>query len=211
MTGELEKTAKLLQTSYYVDNCLTSMDSEKETLKFIKESKSIMKAAQFDLRMWVTSPLQINETVKQIVSVLGLNWDTVTDELSCNINTLPQISAINKITKRTVLSLAQKIFDPIGITCPVTLPPKLLLQETWRRGLTRDTPLPKDLATDFKNWYVHVEYLKQCKIPRRLTAECLTDLDSLSIHMFCDASKHAMGACIFLRGEKKNKVSAYDL
>lgn len=35
------------------------------------------------------------------------------------------------VTRRTMLSLAQRVFDPISFTCPVSLSPKLLLQQCW--------------------------------------------------------------------------------
>ncbi|GFY57980.1 hypothetical protein TNIN_96061 [Trichonephila inaurata madagascariensis] len=40
-----------------------------------------------------------------------------------------------QMTKRKILSIAHKIFDPIGFTCPV---PKLLLQECWKHEISED-------------------------------------------------------------------------
>lgn len=48
--GKDKETAGILAKSFYVDNCLTSMDSKEELNKFIAEAKDIMKQAKFDLR-----------------------------------------------------------------------------------------------------------------------------------------------------------------
>ncbi|CAH2085266.1 unnamed protein product [Euphydryas editha] len=184
--------AQHLQNSFYVDNCVTSLDTEAEV-------------REFDLRQWVTAPLQINETSDKNISVLGLVWDTCSDELYCNTNSLPELKETKAITKRNLLSLTQRIFDPIGILCPVTLVPKIILQETWRRDISWDEPLPTDLEQSFRAWYKHLTCLSQCRIPRRLTLDMLTEC-GLSLHLFTDASQLAIAACIFLRSERQGKV-----
>ncbi|KAI5631340.1 pao retrotransposon peptidase domain-containing protein [Phthorimaea operculella] len=167
--------AELLNRSWYVDNCLTSFDTEAETREFIQEAKQIMQAAKFNLRMWVTSPMKINEVGKDVISVLGINWDTVSDQLYCNTFNLPAINDIKRVTKRELLSLTQRVFDPIGYTSPVMLVPKLIMQETWRRDLPWDDTLPSDLMKKFLDWYKELTYLNDCRIPRRLTAENLKE------------------------------------
>ncbi|KAF8789385.1 hypothetical protein HNY73_007325 [Argiope bruennichi] len=47
-----KETARQLQKSFYVDNCITSLETRKETAKFISEAKELMSAAKFDLRGW---------------------------------------------------------------------------------------------------------------------------------------------------------------
>lgn len=65
---------------------------------------------------------------KNKVKVLGLKWDTMTDELYCNFTNI-KLHKDEKVTKRNILSWMNQIFDPIGIYLPITLTPKLLLQE----------------------------------------------------------------------------------
>lgn len=52
--------------------------------------------------------------------VLGLVWQPNSDTLACNVNsTKTEIG--NTMSKRQLLSIAQKTFDPIIFTGPVTL------------------------------------------------------------------------------------------
>ncbi|GFY79107.1 hypothetical protein TNIN_127931 [Trichonephila inaurata madagascariensis] len=46
-----EKTATLLE-SFYVDNCVTSVDDHEELEKFIEESKTVLSTTKFELRGW---------------------------------------------------------------------------------------------------------------------------------------------------------------
>ncbi|XP_045451223.1 uncharacterized protein LOC123660165 [Melitaea cinxia] len=203
---EQKDTADILARSFYVDNLVTSLDSIEQTQKFIQDAKRVMNEGKFDLRQWVTSPLEINETQNTVISILGLQWDTDTDELYCNISNLPPFLDISKVTKRNLLSLTQKIFDPIGFTCPVTLVPRLILQKTWNMKMTWDEQLPEDILSQFKDWYDNVTYLNNCRLPRRLSIDLLPEC-SASLHMFCDASKDGYAACVFLRTEKEGNVS----
>lgn len=203
---DCRNTADILAKSFYVDNLVTSLDSTEQTLQFMQEAKNIMHEGKFHLRQWVTSPLKVNESNNNVISVLGLQWDTVSDELYCNLNAFPSYKDIEKITKRNILSLAQKIFDPIGFTCPVSLIPKLILQKLWNQKTTWDEEITGDMLSQFKMWYVNIEFLKECKLPRRVSAERLQDCIT-SLHMFCDASKDAYAACVFLRTVNKGNVT----
>ncbi|XP_055944574.1 uncharacterized protein LOC129975535 [Argiope bruennichi] len=198
-----KETARQLQKSFYVDNCITSLETREEAAKFISEAKELMSAAKFDLRGWVTSEEIVEETQKRYIPILGLSWDTENDELSCN--SAIKISEEN-ITKRTLLSIAQRIYDPIGFTSPTALIPKIILQKTWKRKINWDDVLPPDICNEFLDWYKHVNLLKDCKIPRRLISNPFKDCQ-ISLHCFSDASEASYAACIFLRAEYNGKVS----
>ncbi|XP_055936622.1 uncharacterized protein LOC129966232 [Argiope bruennichi] len=127
-----KETARQLQKSFYVDNCIPSLETREEAAKFISEAKELMSTAKFDLRGWVTSAEIVEETKKRYIPILGLSWDTENDELSCN--SAIKISEEN-ITKRTLLSIAQRIYDPIGFTSPTALIPKIILQKHGKEKL----------------------------------------------------------------------------
>ncbi|XP_035229049.1 uncharacterized protein LOC118201122 [Stegodyphus dumicola] len=202
-SDERKHTSCQLKESFYVDNCITSLVTKEEAEKFISEAKELMSAAQFELRGWVTSEKIVEETHDKFISILGLSWDTETDELFCgSMVEIPE----KRITKRVVLSAAQRLFDPIGITCPVSLIPKVLLQNIWKRKINWDDVLPIDISNRFLAWVKKLSLLKECKIPRRLVSGPFEDC-RISLHCFCDASEVSYAACIFLRSEFNEKIS----
>ncbi|GBO33896.1 hypothetical protein AVEN_81534-1, partial [Araneus ventricosus] len=52
VTEHLEVTAQKLLESFYVDNCVTSVDNEEELRRFMIESREILSPAKFNLRGW---------------------------------------------------------------------------------------------------------------------------------------------------------------
>ncbi|GFW48306.1 integrase catalytic domain-containing protein [Trichonephila clavipes] len=135
--------------------------------------------------------------------VLGLIWNLKDDCLSCNINC--QKNEGKAITKRSLLSIANHIFDPIGFTAPVTLKPKLILQEIWKLKLKWVENLPKDILNQVKKWLEQLPIFASIKIPRCLNLSS-NGIKRLTLHVFCDASKKAYAACVFLRVEYEENV-----
>ncbi|KAJ0181357.1 hypothetical protein K1T71_003442 [Dendrolimus kikuchii] len=201
-TNLYTKTAKRLKESFYVDNCVTSLDSEEEVKEFIKESIDLMEQGKFDLRGWMTNLVNKNEETNT-VSVLGLQWERNTDELRCNLKLK---TVVNKITKRVLLSITQQIFDPIGILCPTTLVPKLIIQKVWSLSTGWDEEIPKHLETEYKEWLNTVSHIEKCKIARRISDFPLYECNT-TVHVFCDASKEAYAGCVFIRTEYKGTVT----
>ncbi|GFQ99657.1 integrase catalytic domain-containing protein [Trichonephila clavata] len=90
---------------------------------------------------------------------------TDSDMLSCKIQL--NIEPDKTVTKRSVLAVAHRVFDPIGFTAPVMLIPKLILKETWVLKLKWDEILPDGLIRKFKMWYQQLNAL-EIKLPRWL-------------------------------------------
>lgn len=221
--NHLQNIACKLKKSMYVDNCVTSCKSKEELMHFIKQSKEIMFSAGFDLRGWVynSEPSEIldvnredekisqvtGETLnEEIVSVLGLYWNVAEDTLFCNPK-LNDYSGVD-LSKRIILSIASQLFDPIGFICPVTLIPKIIMQECWRRKLSWDAKLPNDLEKKFLKWKEKLSFLKDVRIPRKI----LNNFDEetgLSFHVFCDASQHSYATCIYVRNENCSDVKCH--
>ncbi|GFX86109.1 uncharacterized protein TNCV_2341781 [Trichonephila clavipes] len=133
VSRHLQLTAQKLLESFYVDNCLTSVDNAEDIERFMLESKEILSLAKFNLHGWVYTSVSEAEKgtlleEEKKVPVLGLIWKPDKDTISVNWEENSKINEI-PVTKRKILSAVHRIFDPIGFTCPVTLEPKILLQE----------------------------------------------------------------------------------
>ncbi|GFW84207.1 integrase catalytic domain-containing protein [Trichonephila clavipes] len=133
-------------------------------------------------------------------SVLGMLWNLDKDTLRCNIN-FEILTCETKITKRLILSTVQKVFDANGLLSPTTLPPKLLLQETWKLELPWDSELPKNIVNKFMKWANEMYLLKEVSVPRYIAIN-----ETSELHIFVDASKSSYGACAFVRTVVENDV-----
>jgi hypothetical protein len=181
-----------LRDSFYVDNLATSLDSEEALISFKRDSCVVMAPGDFELRCWERTG---KETEEGKVSVLGLDWNSLEDVLSVSLRWCESL-VMGIIFKRVVLSVAQRVFDPVGFTCPATLYDKLLLQRAWKRKTDRDSELEPDLRESFLAWMRGLPCLGEVKIPRWMGGGV-----RCSLHMFCDASADAYAAVVFLRAE----------
>ncbi|GFX65966.1 integrase catalytic domain-containing protein [Trichonephila clavipes] len=153
-----------------------------------------MTEGMFDLRGWESSVIP-SESMTSLV--LGLIWDKNSDTLEIDSESL-KFDEKEKITKRKILSLVSRVFDPIGFLAPVMIQPKILLQATWKTKETWDDEVNDKIRKKFLKWGKQLKYFKNIKIPRWLG---VMEESNLSIHTFVDASKTAYAACIFLRSE----------
>jgi len=80
-------------------------------------------------------------------SLLGLKWDKLRDVLSV---TVPTPKADN--TKRGVLAKVASIYDPLGMTSPLSLSGKLLYQDPCNLRAGWDEQLCPDLARQWTHW-----------------------------------------------------------
>lgn len=134
----MKDIAEKLKITFYVDNCITGVSNIEEQEIFIERAKALMLNGQFNLRGW-ESNVACKYTTKHSgdTALLGRIWNLDSDTLRCNIN-VNIIDFDIKVTKRLILSILHSIFNPIGVLAPITLLPKLLLQETWKEKFSWD-------------------------------------------------------------------------
>ncbi|GFV63172.1 uncharacterized protein TNCV_4329971 [Trichonephila clavipes] len=150
------EAAEKLKDSMYVDYCLASVDSSKELESFQRDSTELLALGKFDLRGWRHSDIESNfdfqdnqqKSDQQEIQVLGLMWNVKEDTFPISYRETES----KEVTKRRILSLAHRIFDPIGFTCPITLIPKLLIQECWKIEASWDSKLQIDIERKLEKW-----------------------------------------------------------
>ncbi|UYV79423.1 K02A2.6-like [Cordylochernes scorpioides] len=144
---EHKPLAQRLQKSFYVDNLVTSVNSFEELQDLKLTATSIMYNARMELSRWEHSLDVASDTYPferaEISKVLGIYWDKREDCLSCEI----PVAIPPKITKRSILSCLDQIYDLIGFLNPILIKPKIILQKVW---IKRDNQLGTFVANRVK-------------------------------------------------------------
>ncbi|KRX49588.1 hypothetical protein T09_1788 [Trichinella sp. T9] len=185
-----DKTARLITSNMYVDDLVLSCDSIEEAKKLVQESKSLFGKGGFNLTGFVSNcssvvgydgALPFGKDPKpagRLLKTLGVLWDTESDQLSFR---QPEVDAEEQDTKRTLLSLAATIFDPLGYLTPFTVRAKMLLQLLWQEGTSWDDPLPVPVEAVWRNWKGELADLSQVSIDRACIQCSLMELVYISV------------------------------
>ncbi|XP_071035402.1 uncharacterized protein [Parasteatoda tepidariorum] len=197
-----QDVSETLKSAYNVDNCVALVNSENELQRFVKVSTEIMAKGKFELRGWEYSAVKRSSVPMVPSQVLGLLWDRNEDVIFCDtqfISNHPE-----KITRRSILSMAQQVFDPLGFSCPATLYPKLLLQESWWSELGWDTEVCEYTKLKVLNWIGEMRKLKDLKIKRQVFPDNYLESE---LHTICDASGLSYAAVVYLRCKTDESIS----
>ena len=130
--------------------------------------------------------------------ILGVTWNVDNDQLRFGFANIAYQARQLEPTKWNVVSLVGRFYDPLGFLSPIVIRFKIFFQELCERGQEWDQPLPPDLLA---KWKELIEELEQC--PAISLARCIwigspTEGVSCSLYGFCDASKHAYAAVVYL-------------
>ena len=78
-------------------------------------------------------------------SVLGVQRDLASDELTFDFSEIIGMGESIKLTKRNILKVSSSFYDPLGIISPITVQAKIIFQLLCKERLDWDSELPKTL------------------------------------------------------------------
>ena len=111
------------------------------------------------------------------------------------------------MTKRSLLSLASKMFDPLGLIPPFIVRAKPLFQELWLNGSHWDDPLDSDIKAKCLSWKPELLQLKD--VISRCFGNGIIQDSAVEVHGFGDAFLKACGAAVYIRiRDKQDNVSS---
>ena len=210
-----------LKTEFYVDNLVSGAETVQEAKELFAKTRDIFKAGHFNLRQWKSNNAQFvdyakmqmedrdNETESTFASdinsnvpechakVLGVQWDTVEDKFIIDLTFLQSAASSNSFTKRELLQITSRIYDPMGFLSPVMILPKLLFQKICSSKQSWDSPLEADVDLQWKQWLQEISRLKLI-IPRCIFNSSET-VDQVTLHGFSDASSVSYAAAVYIR------------
>ena len=195
---EQSKVISELNENLYVDNWMTGGDEVSEVMQMKKEGTDVMKMAGMELAQFESNErviLDASELNESNVKILGMKWNP---NLDCFLFFGIEVDPSLVITKRVVLSLIARQFDPMGFLNPFVIKLKILFQDLWRLGIDWDTEVPDEIATTVKSWIDDLSLLRNWRIQRQFFNGKWNDVISVTIHSFGDSSEKAFGACVYL-------------
>lgn len=204
--------AQVLRTQTYIDDIITGSDTEEEALELQGQLVNLLRRGGFELRKWISnsphllqalpeghleSPVFLQESEQPHFSILGLHWNPTSDCFTYSLN----FPVDSKPTKRSVLSVIAKIYDPCGFLAPCIMSAKCFMQFLWTTGLSWDDPLPTDLVQKWTTFVTDAQSLTKVSIPRafQLSHSCAVEL-----HGFSDASESGYAAVVYFRCQLPN-------
>ncbi|XP_026682006.1 uncharacterized protein LOC103512836 [Diaphorina citri] len=197
--------ASKVETDLYMDDLATSVFNADEACVLFEQMVGLFKAGGFTLTKWATNSgevlqeIPVADRLSEIVQwdadssvkILGLQWSADRDifYFKINIDNKP-------CTKRNMLSLISRLFDPLGLLAPVILWAKQLIQQLWCLNLSWDETPPPHIVEDWEAFQSQLPLLSDLSFPRHLF---VVENCTLQIFGFGDASVKGFGGVVYSR------------
>ncbi|XP_059226223.1 uncharacterized protein LOC131998099 isoform X3 [Stomoxys calcitrans] len=210
--SEFPLACKVIESDTYVDDVISGCDSVTEAIKLAHELVLLLAKSGFTLRKWSSNSTELLSTIPsefqttansfplqnhEMVKALGLSWDPKSDNFYFKVN----YTFSDKITKSVVLSDSARLFDPLGWLAPTTIMAKIMFQTLWREGLDWTDPLPANLHNEWSKYRTALKDIEKLSLPRWFKSKSTSSTD---LHAFCDASKLAFAAVVYIRVVKED-------
>ena len=114
----------------------------------LTSGESTLESASLDLRKWHSNLTSLNDEETRVSKVLGITWDSQSDELSFPVKT----HASSCLTKRERLQVAACIFDPLGLISSFALCGNITLQDLWKQRYDWDQEVDRCFLKQIAEW-----------------------------------------------------------
>ncbi|XP_053698991.1 uncharacterized protein LOC128745961 [Sabethes cyaneus] len=210
--------ADVIQNDCYIDNALFGFNDLIKTSTAQEQLIELLSSGGFHLHKWSSNSVELLEKIPEVdreelvsigtneaIKTLGLMWNPTSDELM--FISFP-MSNTEVATKRQLLSVIARMYDPLGLVAPVIVIGKLLMHKTWKEEIDWDDVITGELKQDVDNYLKAISGVNTIRIPRRVVRSNATVVE---LHGFADASMYAYGACIFIRSVVPGNQAAVQL
>ncbi|XP_068723841.1 uncharacterized protein [Montipora capricornis] len=134
--------------------------------------------------------------------VLGIGWDTESDMFSLNLASPIESKNCCPITKSSILAATSKLYDPLGILSPVIILWKIIFQSVCKSKMGWDDPVEMFIHEQWLKLTQDLKMVGVVQLERHyFHGKSLSELQSVQLHGFADASERAYGAVVYLRVE----------
>ena len=221
LRDQYPEAADFLINYTIMDDLLANADSEEETIRIIDEVRKILSFLDMQAHKVICSNSEVDKALGQEVvhkkieflstgdgedksegikyhnlKTLGMSWDGNTDEFHFQ----GQIVEEECWTKRKIVSIYSRQFDPCGLLLPYVMNGRLAFQAACVESVDWDSKLnPKGEA--MKIWETFLEIAPEVadmRFQRIIRSQPKDQVKRREVHIFADASKNIMGSCAYI-------------
>jgi hypothetical protein len=136
----------------------------------------------------------VNQPTEQ---TLGVHWDVVSDEFRCRV-----VDPSDKASKRNILSVLSRVFDPLGFASPFMLEARRIYLNLCCEKFSWDEEFFEEHLKLWLAWLLPVPQLIYFKVSRCYKPIGFGVVVDIQLHLFSDAAQKAgYGAVAYLRYE----------
>jgi len=128
--------------------------------------------------------------------VLGEVSNRVEDTIIYKFDALIELSENLELTRRNLLKIIAKFFDPLGMVSPLTIGMKVLSQDVCQIKLEWDERLPEAFQERWRKWVVSLKEVRSVHVPRCIYSGINEKVVLYEVHGFGDASDRAYCAMV---------------
>ena len=140
----------------------------------------------------------------ETAKVLGIQWNVCLDQLEFDMGEVARAMEELEPSKRNLVSIAARFFDPLGVVSPVSVLFKIFCQQLCVAKVGWDQPLTDQTLVRWKQLLAMLKGAKTITVPR--CVYCSMSLGRARLVGFCDASAKAYAAVVYLQLEDGESV-----
>ena len=137
---------------------------------------------------------------------LGIIWNKDIDSLVFRFDAFLEAAVDIPLTKRGLLRLTARVYDPLGLIGPILVLLKSEFQSVCKTKMSWDDALPESTMSLVKRWLRNLREVGSIEFPRYCLSYPRDTVRSVQLVGFSDASKLAYGAVVYLRCESETEI-----
>ena len=189
--------------------------------KFLTNSRSLQRKIDEEespLRDNTTGASDSTETFTQVTlggtqglhdgehKVLGVAWNVSSDQIVFSLTELAEQAKNLEPTKRNVISLIGRFYDPLGFLAPIVVRYKIFMQALCEAKITWDETIPESLMKQWNQLVTVLAEAQPISIPRCYLDGVQGEVVAYRLCGYCDASLSAYVAVVYLWIETENGI-----
>ena len=183
---------------------LLSLIEEKESNQDTQSNKPKLPVVEEEQSYAQSSTSLLKPEVNELYNkLLGVMWDNQSDEFVVDLSELSNYVKGLPETKRSVLRVSARIFDPLGLVSPLVIRLKLLFRSLCTNNVNWDDSIEGEALSKWRSLIAEFSCVNQLKVPRCYFRSSFKPI-LIELHGFSDASAQAYGAVVYLRAVYKD-------